>query len=166
MAEVGIIASIFSIATFGTQVAVGLYKYSDDLRNAPRQIRRFAKKVTCLADALQQVRNTALREPESYNKEAEKAIRTVLRSCKKDLRLIDDVLQIRKMKRIAWLFKKPKAEELMRSLETQTSTLQILIQSMTWSSMATSYEKYIRSDLARHATADCVQFETPVNVTT
>lgn len=135
MAEIGIIASIFSVATFGTQLAKGLYTFSDDVRNSRRQIRRFAKKVAYLSNALIDAKRTLRAERGSYNKDAENAIRTVIRSCRDDFREIDETLEARRLRRLSWLFKKSKAEELLRSLETHTSTVQFLMQGITLSTM-------------------------------
>lgn len=130
MAEIGVIASVLTLTGAGTQLARSLYGICDDFRHAPRQIERFARKISLLSDALQQVRDTIRANPDCYNEKGEQRIMIIVRSCRKDFYEIRHELDYRsssrRSSRVSWLFKKQRADELFRSLDSQTSALQIM----------------------------------------
>lgn len=138
MAEIGLVASIFGVAAFGTQVATTLYEKADILMHANQQIRDLAKHVTQFTAVLKHMGQVLDTEKENCSKELLRDIRKIRHSCKRTFKEINSVVKSKKFRRfvpVRWLFKRSKAMELETRLDSQQSMLQCIIHTLTVSKL-------------------------------
>ncbi|KAL8702077.1 MAG: hypothetical protein Q9201_004579 [Fulgogasparrea decipioides] len=138
MAEIGLVASIFSVAAVGTSVATKLYETADVMINADKQILTLAKHVSQFTAVLKHMGQVLQTEKANCSKELLRDIQKIKRSCKRTFKEIDSTLKSKRFRRftpIRWLFKKTKAMELETRLDSQQSMLQCIIHTLTVSKL-------------------------------
>lgn len=138
MAEIGLVASIFGVAAFGTSVATALYETADVMINAKQQICALAKHVSQSTAVLKHMGQVLEAEKTICSKELLRDIRKIKHSCKRTFKEINSTVKssrLRHFVRIRWLFKRTKASELEARLNSQQSMLQCVIQTLTVSKL-------------------------------
>lgn len=146
MAEIGLVASIFGVAAYGTQVATSLYETADVMIHAHRQIASMAKHVSQFTAVLRHLGRVLEAEKGNCSKELLRDIRKIKRSCKRTFEEINSTLRSKRsplLTRVRWLFKKSKAKELEIRLESEQSMLQTMIQSVTVSKLGDMQSRYV-----------------------
>lgn len=126
MAEIGIAASIISVAAFGVSVATTLYETADIMIHASPQIRALAKHVTQFTAVLNHMGQMLETEKINCSKEVLRDIQKIKRSCKRTFREIRATVRAQRFRRLMWLFKRTKAMELEARLDSQQSMLQCM----------------------------------------
>lgn len=145
MAEIGLVASIFGVAAYGTQVATSLYETADVMLHAHQQIASMAKHVSQFTTVLRHLGRVLEAEKDNCSKELLRDIQKIKRSCKKTFKEIYSTLRSKRsplLIRVRWLFKKSKAQELEVRLDSQQSMLQTMIQSVTVSKLGDMQSRY------------------------
>ncbi|MCJ1426226.1 hypothetical protein MMC29_004129, partial [Sticta canariensis] len=132
MAEIGLVASIFGVAAYGTQVATSLYETADVMIHAHQQIASMAKHVSQFTAVLRHLGRVLEAEKGNCSKELLRDIRKIKHSCKRTFKEINSTIRSKRsplLIRVRWLFKKSKAKELEVRLDSEQSMLQTMIQS-------------------------------------
>lgn len=138
MAEIGLVASIFGVASFGTKVATSLYEAADIMIHAHQQIASMAKHVSQFTAILRHLGRVLEAEKGSCSNDLLREIRKIKRSCKSTFREIRATVtskQFRPFVPVRWLFKKSKAQELEARLDSEQSMLQVMIHTVTVSKL-------------------------------
>ena len=138
MAEIGLVASIFSVAAVGVSVATTLYETADVMIHANQQIRALAKHVSQFTAVLKHMGQVLKTEKANCSKEVLRDIRTIRHSCKRTFKEIDSAVKSKRFQyfgSVRWLFKKTKAMELEARLDSQQSMLQCIIHTLTVSKL-------------------------------
>lgn len=138
MAEIGLVASIFSIAAVGTSVATSLYEAVDSMIHAKREIYTLAKHVSQFAAVLKHMGEVLDKEKLNCSKEVFNDIKKIKHSCKRTFKEIKSVLKPKRVRRfvpLKWLFKRTKAMELEARLNSQQSMVQCVIHTLTVSKL-------------------------------
>ena len=146
MAEIGLVASIFGVAAYGTQVATSLYETADVMINAHQQIASMAKHVSQFTTVLRHLGRVLEAEKGNCSKELLRDIQKIKRSCRKTFKEINSTLSSKRsplLIRFRWLFQKSKAKELEVRLDSQQSMLQTMIQSVTVSKLGDMQSRYV-----------------------
>jgi hypothetical protein len=145
MAELGVAANIFGVASFGIEVAQLLYAAGDVLVHAHGQIARLAKNVTQFTAVLRQVGRVLETDGKGVcSEELLREIRHIVHSSRGTLRQIKETTRSRLAKpwaSVRWLFKRSKASELEARLESQKSTLQIMMHTVTVSKLGQMHDR-------------------------
>ena len=136
MAEIGLAASIVSVAAFGVSVAARLYETTDNVRNANQQIRDLAKHVTHFTTVLKHMGEVLETQKANCSKEVLRDIRKIKHSCKRTFKDIESTMDTKHFRRVMWLFKRSKAMELEARLDSQQSMLQCIIHTLTVSKLS------------------------------
>ena len=140
MAEVlALAASVCGVAAYGTTVATTLYGAADVMLHAREQIAQMAKHVSQFAAALRQLGGVLKADKDICSSTLLDQIRQIKRSSRSTFKEIDKIVNSRKLRYFAsvrWLFNKAKARELESRLESQKSTLQLMIHTITVSKLA------------------------------
>ncbi|KAM0800716.1 hypothetical protein BDR22DRAFT_230643 [Usnea florida] len=136
MAEIGIAASIISVAAFGVSVATTLYETADIMKNANPQITALAKHVTQFTAVLNHMGQMLETEKINCSKEVLRDIKKIKHSCKRTFREIKSTVKAQRFQRLMWLFKRTKAMELEARLDSQQSMLQCMIHTLTVSKLS------------------------------
>ena len=145
MAEIGLAASIISVAAFGVSVATTLYETADIMRSAYQQIRAMAKHVTQFAAVLNHMGQVLKTEKTNCSKEVLRDIRKIKHSCKGTFKDIESTVKARRFRRVMWLFKRTKAMELEARLDSQQSMLQCMIHTLTVSKLSHIDSRYAKT---------------------
>lgn len=145
MAEIGLAASIISVAAFGASVATTLYKTADIMKNADQQIRALAKHVTQFTAVLNHMGQVLKAENVNSSKEVLRDIRKIKHSCKRTFREIKSTVKAERFRRFQWLFKRTKAMELEARLDSQQSMLQCMIHTLTVSKLSHMDSRYAQA---------------------
>lgn len=122
MAEIGLVASIFSVAAFGTSVAATLYQTADIMINADQQIYALAKHVSQSTAVLKHMGEMLEAERANCSKDLLRDIRKIKHSCKRTFKEIKSTAKsnrFRLLGSVRWLFKRTKAMELEARLDSQ-----------------------------------------------
>ncbi|KAL9013387.1 MAG: hypothetical protein Q9173_001915 [Seirophora scorigena] len=138
MAEVGVAASILSIAAIGTSLAMTLYEQADILLHARQEITSMAKHVSRFTAVLKHTSQVLDAEKENCSKEMLRDIRRIKHSCIKTFKEINSTIQSKRsrfLESFKWMFKKAKARELEARLESLQSMLQCMIHTLTVSKL-------------------------------
>ncbi len=145
MAEIGLAASILSVAAFGVSVATTLYETADIMNTANQQIRALAKHVTQFTAVLNHMGQVLKTEKSNCSKEVLRDIRKIKHSCKRTFREIRSTVKAKRFRRFVWLFKRTKAMELEARLDSQQSMLQCMIHTLTVSKLSHMDSRYARA---------------------
>lgn len=143
MAEIGLAASIISVAAFGASVATTLYETADIMRNANQQITALAKHVTQFTAVLNHMGQVLKTEKTNCSKEVLRDIRKIRHSCKRTFREIKSTVKAKHFRRFSWLLKRTKAMELEARLDSQQSMLQCMIHTLTVSKLSHIDSRYV-----------------------
>lgn len=140
MAEIGLVASIFSVAAVGTSVATSLYEAADVVVHAPRQILALAKHVSQSTSVLKHMGKVLETEKANCSREVLRDIRKIENSCQRTFKEIKSTFKskskrFRQFNPVRWFFKRSKALELVARLESQQSMLQCIIHTLTVSKL-------------------------------
>lgn len=109
MAEIGIVASIFSVAAFGASVATKLYESADVMIHARQEISKLAKHVVHFTFVLKHVGHVLEAEKGNCSKEVLRDLRKIKHSCKSTFREINSTVKAKRslhLSSVRWLFKK------------------------------------------------------------
>lgn len=145
MAEIGIAASIISVAAFGVAVATTLYETADIMKNAKPQISALAKHVTQFTAVLNHMGQMLETERINCSKEVLRDIKMIKRSCKRTFMEIKATVKAQRFRRLMWLFKRTKAMELEARLDSQQSMLQCMIHTLTVSKLSRMDSRYAQA---------------------
>lgn len=146
MAEIGLVASIFGIASFGTKITTSLYQAADIMIHAHQQIASMAKHVSQFTAVLRHLGKVLEADSSNCSSDLLCEVRKIKRSCKVTFREIHVTLRSRRRQTflpIRWLFKKSKAKELEARLDTEQSVLQVMIHTITVSKLGVMQSKYV-----------------------
>lgn len=146
MAEIGLIASIFSVAAFGSSVATTLYQTADVMINADQQIYALAKHVSQSTAVLKHMGEVLETEKANCSKELLRDIRKIKHSCKrtfKEIKATTKPKRYRLLGSVRWLFKRTKAMELEARLDSQQSMLQCIIHTLSVSRLGRMDSRYL-----------------------
>ena len=146
MAEIGLVAAIFGVASFGTKVATSLYETADDMIHADQQITSMAKHVSQFTAVLRHLGRVLESEQGNCSNDLLHEIRKIKRSCKATFKEINATIRSRKLRPfvpVRWLFKKSKAKELEARLDSEQSMLQVMIHTVTVSKLGDMQSKYV-----------------------
>jgi hypothetical protein len=138
MAGLDVVAGIFGVASFGVEVSKSLYSAADVMIHAHEQITSMANHVSQFTTVLRHLGRVLEEEKDNCSSELLREIRKINRSCKSTFREIKSTITSKRLKAfmpIKWLFKKSKAKELEARLESEKSTLQIMIHTLTVSKL-------------------------------
>ena len=133
MSGLEFVASILSIAAFGTSVATSLHEKADVMIHAHQQVSSMAKHVSQSAAVLRNMAQVLESEKDSCSKRMLRDIRKIRHSCKRTFKEIKLTIQSKRSRYIAsvrWIFKKGKARELEARLDSQQSMLQCMMQTL------------------------------------
>lgn len=147
MAEISLVASIFSVAAFGTSVATTLYQTADIMINADQQIYALAKHVSQSTAVLKHMGEVLETEKSNCSKELLRDIRKIKRSCKRTFKEIKSTTKSKRFRllvSVRWLFKRTKAIELEARLDSQRSMLQCIIHTFSVSKLGRMDSRYIK----------------------
>ena len=145
MAEIGLAASIFGVASFGTKVAIGLYEAADVMIHAHQQIASMAKHVSQFTAILRHLGRVLQEENGHCSDDLLREIKEIKRSCKSTFKEINATVKSKRSHpfiSVRWLFKKAKAKELESRLDSEQSMLQVMIQTVTVSKLGDIQSKY------------------------
>lgn len=145
MAEIGLVASIFGVASFGTKVATSLYEAADIMIHAHQQIASMAKHVSQFTAILRHLGRVLEAEKGNCSKDLLHEIRKIRRSCKATFKEINGTVRSRTLRHfvpIGWLFRKAKSIELKSRLDSEQSMLQVMIHTITVSKLGDIQSKY------------------------
>ena len=148
MAEIGLVASIFGVASFGTKVATSLYEAADIMIHAHQQIASMAKHVSQFTAVLRHLGRVLEAEKGSCSNDLLREIRKIKRSCKSTFKEISATVmsrQFRPFVPVRWLFKRSKAKELEARLHSEQSMLQVMIHTVTVSKLGDMQSKYVHT---------------------
>ena len=146
MAEIGLVASIFGVAAFGTNVAKSLYETGDVMVHAHQQIASMAKHVSQFTAVLRHLGRVLEAEKGNCSKALLRDIKKLHRSCKGTFKEINATIRSKSLRPfipVRWLFKKSKAKELEARLDSQQFMLQTMIQSVTVSKLGVMQSRYV-----------------------
>lgn len=146
MAEIGLVGSIFGIATFGTKVATSLYEAADIMIHAHQQITSMGKHVSQFTAALRHLGRVLEAEKGNCSDDLLREIRKITRSCRATFKEISATVRSRRFRPfvpVRWLFKKSKAKELEARLDSEQSILQVMIHTVTVSKLGDMQSKYV-----------------------
>ena len=138
MAEIGLIASIVSVAAAGTSVATTLYKTADVMMGANQQILILAKHVSQATAVLKRMGEVLETDKTICSKKVLRDIRRIKQSCKRTFREIKSTATPKRSRYLtpfSWLFKRTKALELIARLDSQQSMMQSIMQTLTVSKL-------------------------------
>ncbi|KAL8656888.1 MAG: hypothetical protein Q9226_002469 [Calogaya cf. arnoldii] len=127
MAELGVAASILSIAAIGSSLATTLYQQADVLIHAQSEINSMAKHVTRFAAVLRHMGQVLKAEKGSCSEEMLRDIRQIKQSCKNTFNEINSTVKSKRSRLVIsfkWMFKKAKVRELEARLQSLQSMLQ------------------------------------------
>lgn len=99
MAEIGLVASIFSVAAVGTSVATTLYETADVMINADQQILSLAKHVSQFTAVLKHMGQVLEAERTNCSKEVLRDIRKIKHSCKRTFGEINSTVKSKRFRR-------------------------------------------------------------------
>ncbi|KAL2432900.1 hypothetical protein ABEF95_001115 [Exophiala dermatitidis] len=130
MAELGLVASVFGIASLGASVSKALFDLGYTMRYARDQIEEIAGEVTTFTTIIRQLGAVLKVQKGFFTDEAMKMVDASMKDCKRLFRTIRR--QIRRKKDnllpIRWLFKKRRAEELKRRMDALRGVLGLMLQ--------------------------------------
>ena len=138
MAEIGLIASIASVAAIGTSVATTLYRTADVMRSANKETLLLAKHVSQATAVLKRMGEVLDVENANCSKKLLRDIRRIHYSCKRTFRETRSTAAPKRstfLTSISWLFKKAKITELIARLDSQQSMMQSIMQTLTVSKL-------------------------------
>ena len=145
MAELGLVASICGVASFGTKVATGLYEAADIMIHARQQIASMAKHVSQFTAILRHLGRVLEAEKANCSKDLLHEIRKIKRSCKMTFKEINATVRSKTYRYfvpVRWLFRRSKAKELESRLDSEQSMLQVMIHTITVSKLGDLQSKY------------------------
>lgn len=148
MAEIGLVASIFGVAAYGTKVVTTLYETGDVLIHAHQQIASMAKHVSQFTAVLRHLGRVLEAERGNCSKDLLRDVRKIISSCKGTFKEIKSTLRSKRFRPlipVRWLFKRSKAKELEARLDSEQSMLQTMIQSVTVSKLGDMQARYAAS---------------------
>lgn len=130
MAEVGLVASVFGIASLGACVSKALFDLGYTMRHAHEQIDEIAGEVTTFTTIIRQLGIALKAQRGSFTNEAEKMIDSSMKDCKRLLKTIRRQVKRKKESMVAfrWLFRKKRAEELKRRMDALRGVLGLMLQ--------------------------------------
>ena len=148
MAELGVAASILSIAAIGSSLATTLYQQADVLIHAQSEINSMAKHVTRFAAVLRHMGQVLEVEKGSCSQEMLRDIRRIKQSCRNTFNEINSTVRSKQSRLVIsfkWMFKKAKVRELEARLESLQSMLQCMISTLTVSKLGRMDSRLVAS---------------------
>ncbi len=136
--ELGVAASILSIAAIGTTLATTLYEQADVLIHAQHDIISMAKHVSRFTAVLKHMGQVLETERATCSEEMLRDIRRIKHSCRNTFKEINSTIRAkpsRFLNSFRWMFKRTKAKELEARLESLQSMLQCMIHTLTVSKL-------------------------------
>ncbi|EXJ76867.1 hypothetical protein A1O3_10512 [Capronia epimyces CBS 606.96] len=132
MAEVGLVASVFGIASLGASVSKALFDLGYTMRYAHEQIDEIAGEVTTFTSIIRQLGAVLKAQKGFFTDEAEKMVVSSMSDCKRLFRSIRRQIKRKEKSLVAfrWLFRKTKAEELKRRMDALRGLLGLMLQVM------------------------------------
>ncbi|MCJ1400375.1 hypothetical protein MMC11_003580 [Xylographa trunciseda] len=156
MAEVvGLVASVVGIAAFGAKLSLTLYEYGDTVVHARKQIDNIANEVTLCSSVLQHIGTVLETEEATYSPALALTTKRIIQECKDLFHEIRSKVRHRKrqrgkgIRRVQWLFDKPRATELKAELEGLKSTLMLMVQTVALARKASKSEEKSEQDVDR-----------------
>lgn len=149
MAELGLVASIFSVAAIRTSVATTLYDAAQIMIHADQQIKDLARHVTQFTAVLKHMGVMLDKEKANCSREVLSNIRKIKSSCKRTFKDIKSTVKSKRFRHfvpVRWLFKRTKAMELEARLDSQQSMLQCIIQTLTVAKLGRIEIRYASMD--------------------
>lgn len=140
---------VIQASGLGFQICKRLFKTIDELKHAPKRIKKFARKVSRLSKAIKHVSTTLESSRGSYNEDCVRSIKRIITSCHEKFKRIDRILHpknpssARLVNGVRWLMKKPEAAELLASIETETRALDLFMDSITLSATVNNSRKQV-----------------------
>lgn len=145
MAEIGLIASIVSVAGAGLQIAMSLRQLASEIREAAREVHDVATSVSLFSMTLKQVGNCVKDNASPHSESALDTLEDIIMNCRSNFNKIESMIsQVRKDtyrqhdkesmslgRRVQWVFKKSKVKYLTSQLESSKLTLSIMLQVLT-----------------------------------
>ncbi|MCJ1434899.1 hypothetical protein MMC27_004269 [Xylographa pallens] len=154
MAEaVGLVASVVGLAAFGAKLSLTLYEYGDTIVHARKQIDSIANEVTLCSSVLHHVGAVLESEKATYSPALVVTTKRIIQECKDLFHEIRSKVKHRKrqsgkgIRRVKWLFDKPRAKELTAELEGLKSTLMLMVQTVTLATKASKSEDKSEQDV-------------------
>jgi len=145
MAEIGLVGSIVSVAAVGASLATTLYEAADVMIHANQQILDLAKHVSQFTAVLKHMGQVLESEKANCSKDVLRDIRKIKRSSKRTFKEINSALKSKRFQHfvpVRWLFKRTKALELQKRLDSQQSMLQCIIHTLTVSKLSHMDSRY------------------------
>jgi hypothetical protein len=141
MAEIGLLASIISVASAGAKTSLCLYQFADAVGSAGKGIRGVATEISLFCSVLKQLDSTLRRARSArYSLSALMAADEILSECQRvfaEIRVIVDHLQqddlasgqptISLVSKVKWAFKRPRVLVLRSTLESMKITLLLML---------------------------------------
>lgn len=135
MAELGLVASVFGVASMGASVSKVLFDLGYTMRHAREQIEEIASEVTTFTAIIKELGAVVKAQHGFLTDEAEKMVQRSMKDCKRVFKAINRRIRKRKDAEhaeragpIRWLFRRKRAEELRRKMETLKSLLSLMLQ--------------------------------------
>lgn len=142
MAEIGLIASIVSVAGAGLQIAMSLRQLASEIREAAHEVHDVATSVSLFSMTLKQVGNCVKDNASPHSESALVTLEEIITNCRSTFNKIESMIsQVRKDshrrgdqeamslgRRVRWVFKKSKVKYLTSQLESSKLTLSIMLQ--------------------------------------
>ncbi|MCJ1381063.1 hypothetical protein MMC17_004172 [Xylographa soralifera] len=154
MAEaVGLVASVVGLAAFGAKLSLTLYEYGDTVVHARKQIESIANEVTLCSSVLHHVGAVLESEKATYSPALTVTTKRIIQECRDLFHEIRSKVKHRKrqsgkgIRRVQWLFDKPRAKELTAELEGLKSTLMLMVQTVTLATKASKSEDKSEQDV-------------------
>ncbi|KAL9607493.1 MAG: hypothetical protein Q9167_007594 [Letrouitia subvulpina] len=97
MAEIALVASIFSVAAFGSSVATKLYETADVMIHARQEISKLAKHVVQFTYVLKHLGHVLEAEKGNCSKEVLRDLRKIKHSCKSTFREINSTVRAKRL---------------------------------------------------------------------
>ena len=146
MTEIGLVASIYNVASFGTKVATSLYEAADTMIHAHQQIATMVNNVSQFTVVLRHLGRVLVAEKGSCSNDVLREIRQIKRSCKSMFKEISATImsrQFRPFVPVRWLFKRSKDRESDARLHSEQSMLHVMIRPVTVSKLGDMQSKYV-----------------------
>lgn len=138
MAEIGLVASIVSIAGAATELSMGLYKFTDKMRQSRPEATVLANEVSLLGWSLDELAGS-FKKATKIGKKASRTARELISSCQLSIDEVNDSLKESLLDKrggaafwasVKWPFKRERLDYLRSHLESLKTTLLVLLASI------------------------------------
>ncbi len=156
MAEVGLVASLLGIASFGVQLSTSLYRFGSNVTNAREQTDYIARHVTLYSDVLELLAQRIDDDEPIHSHKALNLVDEIYDQSYDLFDKIEDLLPDRRDKinfvqKIKWNFKKIKVDLLVAEIEYLKSTVNLLVSILYAGKKIRSYNRKQKSKKAEVA---------------